>query len=327
MSTAQGMLSTTEWMKGLNSLSVKEEVVEIRFKNSRKGFYRNIKGLRLQKDDRIVVEAEGGHDVGTISLTGDLAEKRFEQNLDGSSKTLLKQIYRKATIVDIEKWLTSKKRERDALLVARRLAGDLRLQMSISDLEFQGDGKKVTIYYTADGRVDFRELIRKYAAQFRARIEMKQIGARQSAAKVGGIGSCGRELCCTTWKTEMGSVKTDAARIQNLSMSASALAGQCGKLKCCLNYELDTYLEAWEQFPKELIELETDRGVMIPQQPDVLKGIVYYTLSGQSDRSRYIIPIDEVKTYISQNKQGVRIKSASLTSSNSSSRGVQSLLN
>ncbi len=194
MPTTQGMLSTTEWMKGLNSLSVKEEVVEIRFKNNRKGFYRNTRGLRLQKDDRIVVEAEGGHDIGTISLTGDRADKRFEQILAGTSKNQMKQIYRKATFVDIEKWLASKRRERNVLLEARRLAGELKLKMSISDAEFQGDGKEVTLYYTADGRIDFRELTRKFAAQFRARIKMEQIGVRTKSVNLTSSNSSSREV-------------------------------------------------------------------------------------------------------------------------------------
>jgi cell fate regulator YaaT (PSP1 superfamily) len=327
MSTNQGMLSTTEWKSGLQSLTVKEEVVEVRFKNNRKAFFRNYQGLRLHKDDRVVVETEGGHDVGTIALTGDLAEKQFEQKSADSSISSLRRIYRKATEADVGKWLQAKRRERDVLIQSRKIAKDLSLTMSIGDVEFQGDGKKVTVYYTADGRIDYRELIRMYAADFRVRIEMKQIGTRQNAAKIGGIGSCGRELCCSTWKTDMNTVKTDAARTQNLSLNVSKLAGQCGKLKCCLNYELDTYLEAWEQFPKNMIELETDKGIMIPIQPDVLKGVVYYTLSGQSDRSRYIIPIDQVKVFISQNKKGEQVRSAGLTSTNTSVRGVQSVLN
>jgi cell fate regulator YaaT (PSP1 superfamily) len=327
MSTSQGMLSTHDWMKDLSSFAVKEEVAEVRFKNNRKAFFRNPKGIRLNKDDRVVLEIEGGHDLGTISLSGNLAEKQFEQKHSSSNKSTLKQIYRLATEVDIDKWLKAKRRERKVLLDSRSIARDLGLEMSIGDVEFRGDGKKVTISYTANGRVDFRELIRKYVVSFGVRIEMKQIGARQNAAKIGGIGSCGRELCCSTWKTDMSSVKTEAARSQNLNLSASKLAGQCGKLKCCLNYELDTYLEAWEQFPAELISLESDRGILFPVQPDVLKGIVYYTLTGQGDRSRYIIPIDQVKSYITLNKNGEKVKSAGLTSSNSSARGVQLLIN
>jgi len=326
MSTTQGMLSTQDWMKGLGNLTLKEEVVEVRFKNNRKVFYRNPHGLNLSKDDRVVVEVEGGHDVGTVSLTGSLAEKQFEQKESNKEKSSLKKIYRKSTQVDIDKWLESKKREREVMIEARRMASSLDLGMSINDIEFQGDGRKLTVYYTAESRVDFRELIRKYASAFRAKIEMKQIGVRQGAAKVGGIGSCGRELCCSTWKTEMNSVKTEAARTQNLSLTTSKLAGQCGKLKCCLNYELDTYLEAWDQFPKELIELETDHGTLTPLQPDVLKGIVYYLHSGP-DQKRYIIPIEKVKMYVSLNKKGKQIETARIDSGKTSTDTVHNLHN
>ena len=182
MSTSQGMLSTHDWMKDLGSFTVKEEVAEIRFKNNRKAFFRNPQGIRLNKDDRVVLETEGGHDLGTISLSGDLAEKKFEQKFISSHKSTLNQIYRKATSVDLDKWLGAKRRERNVLLESRSIARELGLEMSIGDVEFRGDGKKVTICYTADGRVDYRELIRKYATAFRVRIEMKQIGARQNAA-------------------------------------------------------------------------------------------------------------------------------------------------
>ena len=327
MSTSQGMLSTHDWMKGLESLKVKEEVVEVRFKNNRKEFFRNPKGILLKKDDRVVVEAESGHDLGTLSLSGEMAGSQFGQKEASLKVSDLKQIYRKATETDLEKWLSSKKRERKVLLEARQIAGKLNLQMSIGDVEFRGDGRKVTVYYTADGRVDYRMLIKEYAAAFQARIEMKQIGARQNAAKIGGLASCGRELCCSTWKTDMSSVKTEAARTQNLSLSASKLAGQCGKLKCCLNYELDTYLEAWEHFPAELIALESDRGVLVPVQPDVLKGIVHYSLSGNGEQSRYVIPIEKVKLYIALNKKGQQIKTGKISPASPSVSDPHKVLN
>lgn len=185
MSTSQGMLSIQDWMKGLGSLIVKEEVVEVRFKNNRKDFFRNPQGIRLQKDDRVVVEAEGGHDLGTVSLSGESADSQYEQKHASLKKSSLRQVYRKATPVDLETWLLAKKRERSVLLEFRRIAGRLHLEMSIGDVEFRGDGKKVTVYYTADGRIDYRTLIKEYASAFRARIEMKQIGVRQSAAKKG----------------------------------------------------------------------------------------------------------------------------------------------
>lgn len=327
MSTVQGMMSTHDFTKGLESLVVNEAVVEVRFKNNRKAFYRNVRGDVLLKDDRVVVEVPGGHDLGTVSLTGDAARRQFELKAREVTGSALNQIYRKATQMDQENWLKAKRRERDVLLQARQIARDLHLDMSISDVEFQGDGKKVTLYYTADGRVDFRELIRKYASAFRVKIEMKQIGARQSAARVGGIGSCGRELCCSTWKNDMKTVKTDAARAQNLSLIASKLAGQCGKLKCCLNYELATYLEAWEHFPSELIELDSDRGVLVPLQPDLLKGIVHYTLASGKEPSRFIIPIEQIKVFIEMNKKGKRIQTASIDSIKTSIRNTQSIFN
>jgi cell fate regulator YaaT (PSP1 superfamily) len=301
------MLPTFDWMQGIQTLSVDEEVVEVRFKNNRKDFYRNRFGIKLEKDDRVVVEVDGGHDLGTVSLTGGLAEKQFHQKSRTQEKHHLRRIYRKATAVDLDNWLTAKRREREVLLEARKISGLLGLEMSIGDVEFQGDGRKVTIFYTAEERVDFRELVRKYASAFRVKIEMRQIGVRQEAAKIGGIGSCGRELCCSTWKTDMGSVKSDAARTQNLSLTTSKLAGQCGKLKCCLNYELDTYLEAWEQFPSDLIKLESDRGDLTPLYPDVLRGTVTYGLSEGSELTRFEIPVDKVKLYITLNKKGTRI--------------------
>jgi cell fate regulator YaaT (PSP1 superfamily) len=310
---SQGMLSTYDWMKGLGGMTVSEEVVEVRFKNNRKEFFINRQMTRLGKDDRVVVEAEGGHDLGTVSLAGPLAEKNYHQK-EYREKKDLKQIYRKATGVDLEKWLKSKKLEREVLLRARILANQLGLEMKITDCEFRADGKKVTVFYTADGRIDFRELVKLYASEFRVRIEMKQIGVRQGAARVGGLGTCGRELCCSTWKTEMNSVNATAARVQNVSQSTSRLAGQCGKLKCCLNYELEVYLEAWEKFPPSLIELETDRGILVPLQPDVLKGIVYYSFPDENAHTRFVIPIDKVKEYISQNKRGKRVITANIAS-------------
>lgn len=312
LDTTKGMLATHDWMKGLSNLKVQEEIIEVRFKNNRKEFYRNGRMLRLKKDDRIVVDVEGGHDLGTVSLTGELARKRFDKNASGKQQSSLNQVYRIANENDLEKWLEARKNDRQALIRCRELAGSLGLQMSISDVEFRGDGKKITVYYTADGRVDFRELLKHLMTEFKMKIELRQIGARQNAARTGGIGSCGRELCCSTWKTEMNSVKTDAARKQDLSISASRLAGQCGKLKCCLNYELETYLEAWESFPAELISLETDRGIMKPLNADVLKGVVQYGFEDNKTLLRYTISIDHVKEYISLNKKGKVIKTGNL---------------
>ncbi len=312
LSTEKGMLSTHDWMKGLPNLRLEEEVIEMRFKNNRKEFFRNSKDLRLNKDDRVVVDIEGGHDVGTVSLTGALAKKQFDKKENGRKISALNHVYRIASETDTNKWLDARTKDRSAMIRCREMAASLNLDMSIGDVEFRGDGKKLTIYYTADGRVDFRELLKRVMHEFNMKIEMKQIGARQSAAKTGGIGSCGRELCCSTWKTEMNSVKTSAARTQDLSLNASRLAGQCGKLKCCLNYELETYLEAWESFPAELINLETDRGILRPLNADVLKGEVQYSFDEPKLNTRYIISIDRVKEYISLNKKGTLIQTKQL---------------
>lgn len=326
--TNQGMLSSFDWMAGMKGMSVQEEVAELRFKNNRKAFYRNSGNLSLKQDDQVVVQAEGGHDLGMVCLAGALAEKQFEQKASATSeKAKLPRIYRPATQVDLDNWLKAKGREREVLMKARQMASSLGLDMSLSDVEFRGDGRKATFFYTADGRVDFRELVRSYASTFRIRVEMRQIGVRQEAAKVGGIGSCGRELCCSTWKTDMNSVKTDAARTQNLSLTTSKLAGQCGKLKCCLNYELETYLEAWEQFPAELIQLDSDRGLLKPLYPDILKGTVHYSLSEGNDLKRFEIPVDKVKLYISLNKKGKRIATDRIVSIKTPGKEPQVLFN
>jgi len=298
------MMATHDWMAGFNQLSVDNEIVEVRFKNNRKEFYLNNRMIRLEKDDRVVVDVEGGHDLGTVSLTGSLAEKQFSKKSPGTEKTGLRSVYRKAKDVDLDNWLEARRNDRAFMIKCRELAAELGLDMSISDAEIRADNKKVTFFYTADGRVDFRELLKKLMDAFRMKIEMRQIGARQNAARTGGIGSCGRELCCSTWKTDMQSVKTDAARKQDLSLSASRLAGQCGKLKCCLNYELETYLEAWESFPAEIINLDSDKGVLSPVNADILKGVVHYSLGENGIEGRYTLSIDQVKKFISLNKKG-----------------------
>ncbi len=312
LNTGKGMLATYDWLTDLDSLKPEEEIVEVRFKNSRKEFYRNARRLRLKKDDRIVVDTEGGHDLGTVSLTGDLAKKQFNKKNVGTKSGSLNQVYRIARETDLKKWLEAKKKERSALLKCREMAASLKLDMSIGDVEFRGDARKLTLFYTADGRVDFRELLKLCMREFKIKIELRQIGARQNAARTGGIGSCGRELCCSTWKTELNTVKTKSAWKQDLSLNISRLAGQCGKLKCCLNYELETYLEAWESFPAELINLETDRGILKPLNADVLKGEVQYSLDEPKLNTRYTITIDRVKDYIALNKKGKLIQSSRL---------------
>ncbi len=255
--------------------------VEVRFKNGRKEYYINSEQLSLNIGDTVATQAQSGHDIGMVTLTGELVRiqmKRKKISLD--EKTSFK-IYRKANQKDIDVWQKARDKEEPMKVKARQFAIDLRLEMKISDIEFQGDASKATFYYTAEDRVDFRELIKVFAREFRTRIEMKQVGFRQEASRLGGIGSCGRELCCSTWLTDFRSVSTSAARYQQLSLNPQKLAGQCGKLKCCLNYELDTYLEALKAFPKTDIKLQTEKGVAVCQKVDIFKGHLWYAYEGE----------------------------------------------
>ena len=250
-------LDVFDWLAGMQLPDNQKpyDVVEMRFKN-RKAFYRNAEGLELQIGDVVAVEASPGHDIGVVSLTGELVKMQMQRK--GVKDNLeIKKIYRKARQEDIEKWQAARGLEKETLTRAREIVGEVGLDMKLSDIEFQGDKTKATFYYTADDRVDFRELIRRFAEAFKIRIEMRQIGMRQEAGRLGGIGSCGRELCCSTWLSDFRSVSTSAARYQQLSLNPQKLAGQCGKLKCCLNYELDQYIEATKEFPTGNTRLET----------------------------------------------------------------------
>ncbi|MCF8416672.1 MAG: hypothetical protein K9G40_10550, partial [Crocinitomicaceae bacterium] len=236
------------------------DIVEVRFKNSRKAFYRNAKGLSLHVGDVIVVEASPGFDVGVVSVKGELARIQVKKKAPGFKPMEARKITRVAAQEDIDKWINARSLEKEVMHKSRTLAVNLNLEMKISDVEYQGDLSKATFYYTAEGRVDFRQLIKDMADQFKIRVEMRQIGSRQEASRLGGIGSCGRELCCSTWLTDFRSVSTSAARYQQLSLNPQKLAGQCGKLKCCLNYELDMYLDTIRSFPKSEIRLFTEKG-------------------------------------------------------------------
>lgn len=278
------------------------EGVEVRFKSSRKEFLRNVTGHALAVGDVVAVEASPGHDIGTVSLTGELVRTQMARRGQKADVTELKKIYRKAKPADIEKWMEAQELEKPTMVRARILASGLGLQMKIGDVEFQGDKSKAIFYYTAEDRVDFRELIRVMAEEFRIRIEMKQIGARQEAARLGGIGTCGRELCCSTWLTDFRSVTTSAARYQQLSLNPLKLAGQCGKLKCCLNYELDSYMDALKQFP-ETVEIETVRGRVRHQKTDIFRGLLWYTFFDEPDK--FIpVPAARVKEIVEMNKRG-----------------------
>lgn len=254
--------------------------VEVRFKNGRKQFFTNPENLSLSIGDTVATEASPGHDVGMVTLTGELVRvqmKKKKVNVD--SEEVLK-IYRKASQRDIDVWQEARDGEDKMKVRAREIAIRLDLRMKISDIEFQGDGSKATFYYTAEERIDFRQLIKEFAREFNTRIEMRQIGFRQEAARLGGIGSCGRELCCSTWLTDFRSVNTSAARYQQLSLNPQKLAGQCGKLKCCLNYELDSYLDALKDFPKIEIKLYTKKGVANCQKIDIFQGYLWYAYEG-----------------------------------------------
>jgi len=248
------------------------DFVEVRFKNGRKNYYKNTEKLSMTTGDIVATQAASGHDIGMVTLTGELVRVQMKKKRvkDVEGETL--KIYRKATQKDIDIWSKVRDREEAMKVKARQIAIRLELQMKISDIEFQGDGSKATFYYTAEERVDFRQLIKEFAHEFKTRIEMRQIGFRQEAARLGGIGSCGRELCCSTWLTDFRTVTTGAARYQQLSLNPQKLAGQCGKLKCCLNYELDAYLDALQDFPKTDIKLQTEKGIAVCQKIDIFQG-------------------------------------------------------
>ncbi len=282
--------------------------VEVRFKNGRKHFYKNSENLSLSMGDIVATEAMSGHDIGIVTLTGELVRVQMKKKKEDSDLEELPKIYRKASQKDIDIWQNVRSKEAEIQKRSREIAIHLGLKMKISDIEYQGDGSKTTFYYTADERVDFRQLIRDFASAFSTRVEMKQVGLRQEAARLGGIGSCGRELCCSTWLTDFRSVKTSAARYQQLSLNPQKLAGQCGKLKCCLNYELDTYLDALKEFPKNDIKLITKKGIAVYQKMDIFKGMLWYTYENQG-MNWHKIPVDKINEIIAINKKGEKVSS------------------
>lgn len=279
-------------------------IVEVRFKGSRKDFYINSENLYLEMGEPVVVEtATGGYDIGFVSLTGELVRLQLKKS-KSEAAAVEKRIFRKAAASDMDKYQAAKDLEWETMHRARKLALDLGLSMKLSDVDYQGDKTKATFYYTAEGRVDFRELIKKMAEAFRIRIEMRQIGMRQEASRLGGIGSCGRELCCSTWLTDFKTVSTAAARYQNLSLNTLKLAGQCGKLKCCLNYELDTYMDALRDIPNDIEKLETKRGTARLQKTDIFKRMMWFSYPG--DENWIPLLIDRVKEISHGNKEGFK---------------------
>ena len=280
--------------------------VEIRFKNGRKHFYKNSENLSLSMGDVVATEAMSGHDIGIVTLTGELVKVQMKKKKQPEKVEELPKIYRKATQKDIDIWQTVRAKEPEIQKRSREIAIHLGLKMKISDIEYQGDGSKTTFYYTAEERVDFRQLIRDFASAFNTRVEMKQVGFRQEAARLGGIGSCGRELCCSTWLTDFRSVKTSAARYQQLSLNPQKLAGQCGKLKCCLNYELDTYLDALKDIPKNDIKLITEKGTAVCQKTDIFNRILWYGYEKQG-MNWHKISVDKANEIIALNRKGEKI--------------------
>jgi cell fate regulator YaaT (PSP1 superfamily) len=299
-------LNVYDWLSNLpiDNLESDCRILEVSFnQGSRKDFYRNNTINVFSKGDIIAVEGISGFDVGTVNLTGELVrlqmkKKRVDENAD------FKKVLRLATNNDISKWKETKAREREVLIRSRAIARQLKLDLKMSEVEIQADSRKATFFYIADERVDFRELIRLYASEFKVKVEMKQIGARQEAGKIGGIGSCGRELCCSTWLTDFKSVNTNAARYQNLSINQTKLSGQCGRLKCCLNYELDTYLDALQYFPDDADVIEVAKGRAFLVKKDIFRNLMWYTMADTT--KHYPLTIETVKKIKEQNKQGIK---------------------
>jgi cell fate regulator YaaT (PSP1 superfamily) len=280
-------------------------IVEVSFNNgSRKDYFKNTTLHYYGRGEMIAVEGVNGFDVGMVNLTGELVRLQLKKNKIDEKSPEIKKVLRRATEQDISKMMESKAKEANMLIRSRAIARHLRLELKMAEVEIQADGRKATYFYIADDRVDFRELIKLYAGEFKVKVEMRQIGARQEAGKVGGIGSCGRELCCSTWLTDFKSVNTNAARYQNLSINQTKLSGQCGRLKCCLNYELDTYLDALQFFPNDADTLELARGRAFLIKKDIFKNLMWYTMADSN--KHYPLSIESVKKIKSQNKQGIR---------------------
>lgn len=300
-----GKLSVYNWLKDVPAVHNAPEVVEVRFKNTRKGFYCNPSRLPLQEGDIVAVEAALGHDVGVVSLAGELVKEQIRLKRIDVERNPLRKVYRKAKPHDIEKWQQGIALEHDTMIRSRKIAADLKLNMKIGDVEYQGDKTKAIFYYIADDRVDFRTLIKVLAETFHIRIEMKQIGSRQEAGRIGGIGPCGRKLCCSTFITNFVSVSTSAARYQDISLNPQKLAGQCGKLKCCLNYEVDAYIDAQKDFPPTNIPLNTGDGILYHQKTDIFGRVMSYSTDKEGKGVFISIPVKRVKEIIMLNRKGV----------------------
>ncbi|MEG1684811.1 MAG: regulatory iron-sulfur-containing complex subunit RicT [Bacteroides sp.] len=301
-------LNTYDWLVDIPGNSEECEMVEVQFKNTRKGYYRNSNDIKVEKGDIVAVESSPGHDIGTVTLTGRLVLLQMRK-ANCKQDAEIKRIYRKAKPVDMEKYEEAKAKEHATMIRARQIANSLNLNMKIGDVEYQGDGNKAIFYYIADERVDFRQLIKVLAEAFRVRIEMKQIGARQEAGRIGGIGPCGRELCCATWMSNFVSVSTSAARFQDISLNPQKLAGQCAKLKCCLNYEVDGYVEAQKRLPSREIELETKDGTYYYFKADILRNEISYSTDKNFAANLLTISGKRAFDIVTLNRKGVKPES------------------
>lgn len=303
-------LTVFDWLSNMETVNEngRSTLIEVRFKNGRKEYYDNYENLPISIGDLVAVKAEKGYDIGFVTLKGGLIAIQLKKKKITKKLDEFLRVIRKATQKDIDIWTKARGREEDFKKKSRELAISLNLKMKISDVEFQGDDSKAIFYYTAPGRVDFRQLIRDMARQFNTRIEMKQIGLREEASRLGGIGSCGRELCCSTWLTDFRSVTTSAARYQQLSLNPQKLAGQCGKLKCCLNYELDFYQEALKDFPKSNSKILTEKGIAYCQKIDIFKGLLWFVYKNDSV-DWHQLSVDNVKEILKINAKGEKIES------------------
>lgn len=297
-------LNVTDWLADIKTPLQLTNVVEVRFKNTRKDYYQNVNNLNLKSGDLVAVESSPGHDIGIVSLMGPLVENQMRKHKPSLVNGEFKKVYRLAKPTDIEKWKEAISLEHETMIRSRQITAQLKLNMKIGDVEYQGDKTKAIFYYIADDRVDFRQLIKVLAETFRIRIEMKQIGARQEAGRIGGIGPCGREICCSTWMNNFISVSTNAARYQDISPNPQKLAGQCAKLKCCLNFELATYIDAQRNFPPTHFPLETETGTFFYLKADIFNGLYLYIQQGNGPSNQFYVPVDRVAEIQQMNRKG-----------------------
>jgi len=299
-------LHVTDWLSDIKLPIELNNIVEVRFKNTRKDYYQNVNNLNLLVGDLVAVESSPGHDIGIVSLMGALVEDQMKKHKPTLINGEFRKVYRIAKSTDIDKWKEANSLEHESMIRSRQMTADLRLNMKIGDVEYQGDRTKAIFYYIADDRVDFRQLIKVLADNFKIRVEMKQIGARQEAGRIGGIGPCGREICCSTWMHNFISVSTNAARYQEISLNPQKLAGQCGKLKCCLNFELATYVDAQKNFPPTNYPLETETGTYFFLKADIFNGTYLYMQQGNTPSNQLTVPVSRVTEIQQLNKRGKR---------------------